>query len=102
MTDLILRILMFPVDLLWFVIIIHVLMSWLINFQVLNLHQPLVASIWDGLTRLLEPAYRPIRQFLPNTGALDLAPLVLFIGIIICRDILIINVGASLGCFVRF
>ena len=98
----ILQILQLLLNVAFFIMLVHIIMSWLINFQVLNLHQPLVASIWDGLTRLLEPAYRPIRQFLPNTGALDLAPLVLFIGIIICRDILIINVGASLGCFVRF
>ena len=98
----ILQILQLLLNVAFFIMLVHIIMSWLINFQVLNLHQPLVASIWDGLTRLLEPAYRPIRQLLPNTGALDLAPLVLFIGIIICRDILIINVGASLGCFVRF
>ena len=68
-------------------------MSWLINFQVLNLRQPLVAQIWDGLNRLLEPIYAPVRRMLPNTGALDLAPLVVFIGIIIARDILIPNIA---------
>ena len=67
----------------WFVMIVHIIMSWLINFQVLNLRQPLVAQLWDGLNRLLEPIYRPIRGVLPNTGGLDLAPLVLFIIIII-------------------
>ena len=39
----------------WFVMIVHIIMSWLINFQVLNLRQPLVAQLWDGLNRLLEP-----------------------------------------------
>ena len=60
----------------WFLIIAHVIMSWLINFAVLNTRQPLVAQVWDGLSRLLEPLYRTIRRFLPNTGALDLAPIV--------------------------
>jgi YGGT family len=41
----------------WFLIIAHVVMSWLINFSVLNLRQPLVAQLWDGLNRLLEPIY---------------------------------------------
>jgi YggT family protein len=59
----------------WFIVIAHVIMSWLINFQVLNLRQPLVAQLWDGLTRLLEPIYRPIRRLLPATGGIDLAPL---------------------------
>ncbi|MGI9391352.1 MAG: YggT family protein [Boseongicola sp.] len=85
-------------DVAFFVMLVHIIMSWLINFQVLNLRQPLVGQIWDGLTRLLEPIYRPIRRYLPNTGALDLAPLALFIGIIILRDIVIIDLAQSV-CF---
>nr|WP_138468486.1 YggT family protein [Poseidonocella sp. HB161398] len=73
----------------FFVMIVHIIMSWLINFNVLNLSQPLVYQIWDGLNRLLDPLYRPIRRILPDTGALDLAPLVVFIGIIALRDIII-------------
>ncbi len=83
------QIIMLILDIIWFFIIAHVIMSWLINFQVLNLRQSLVASIWDGLNRLLQPIYDPIRRILPNTGALDLAPLAVFILIIIGRDILI-------------
>mgnify|MGYP001825587317 CR=1 FL=1 len=71
------------------IMIVHIVFSWLITFQVLNMRQPLVAQIWDGLNRLLEPVYRPIRNFLPNTGGLDLAPLVAFLAVIILRDILI-------------
>ncbi|MDP5217723.1 MULTISPECIES: YggT family protein [Ruegeria] len=63
----------------YFFIIVHVIMSWLINFNVLNVHQQLVGQIWYGLNRLLEPIYRPIRNILPDTGGLDLAPLVAFI-----------------------
>ena len=92
----ILQILQLLLDVAFFIMIVHIIMSWLITFNVLNLQQPLVHSIWDGLNRLLEPIYRPIRQFLPNTGALDLAPLVLFILIIIGRDILIPAMARSL------
>lgn len=66
----------------YFIMLIHIIMSWLISFQVLNLHQPLVAQIWTGLNRLLEPVYAPIRRVLPDTGPLDLAPLVAFIIVI--------------------
>lgn len=83
------KILALLLDVAFMILLVHVIMSWLINFQVLNLRQPLVASIWDGLNRLLEPIYQPIRRMLPNTGGLDLAPLVLFLIIIILRDILL-------------
>ncbi len=75
-------------DVAWFIIIAHIIMSWLINFQVLNLHQPVVAQIWYGLNRLLEPLYSRIRRFLPATPGLDLAPLVAFLAIIVLRIIL--------------
>lgn len=66
----------------YFIMIVHIIMSWLINFQVLNTRQPLVYQIWMGLNQLLEPIYRPIRNVLPQTGSLDLAPLVAFIIVI--------------------
>ena len=78
------------------IMIIHIIMSWLINFQVLNLRQPLVFQIWSGLNRLLEPIYEPVRRMLPDTRPLDLAPLVVFIGIIICRDILLPRLAMAL------
>jgi len=73
-------------DIAFFIMIVHIIMSWLINFQVLNLHQPMVAQIWQGINRLLEPIYQPLRRVLPNTNPLDLAPLVSFVIIISLRD----------------
>ena len=63
-------------NVIWFFIIAHLIMSWLIAFNVLNLYQPIVAQIWSGLNRLLDPIYSRIRQFLPNMGGLDLTPLI--------------------------
>lgn len=78
------------------IMLVHVIMSWLISFQILNLRQPLVYQIWDGLNRLLEPIYRPIRRVLPDTGALDLAPLVAFIIVIALRNIILPGVFQQL------
>ncbi|MFT5161276.1 MAG: YggT family protein [Paracoccaceae bacterium] len=68
------------------VMIVHIIMSWLINFQVLNLHQPIVSQIWQGINRLLEPIYEPIRRVLPDTRPMDLAPLVALIVVISLRS----------------
>lgn len=73
------QILLMILSIAWWIVIIHIIMSWLINFQVLNLHQPLVAQIWYGLNRLLEPIYTPIRNALPQMGGLDLAPLIVIV-----------------------
>ena len=90
----ILQILLLILDIFYYVIIAHIIMSWLINFQVLNLRQPLVAQIWDGLNRLLEPLYGRIRAILPNLGGLDLAPLIVLIAVYAARIVLMNNVGS--------
>ncbi|MEZ7812318.1 MAG: YggT family protein [Paracoccaceae bacterium] len=90
----ILQILMLVLDIAQFVILAHIVMSWLINFQVLNLRQPLVAQIWYGISRLLGPVYARLRSFLPNLGGFDLAPLVALLAIYAVRIILNNNAAA--------
>ncbi|MDR9428309.1 MAG: YggT family protein [Salibaculum sp.] len=72
-----------------FFIIVHFIMSWLINFQVLNIRQPFVYQVWSGLNRLMEPIYAPIRSVLPQMGGIDLSPLVALIGLEILRILII-------------
>ena len=89
--------LMLILNVIWFIMIAHIVMSWLISFNVLNTRQPMVAQIWYGLNRVLEPVYGPIRRILPATGGLDFAPLVAFIVLIILQRALINNAGAFYG-----
>ena len=91
------QILMLVLDIAWFFIIAHVIMSWLINFQVLNLRQPLVAQIWDALNRILEPLYSRIRRILPPMSGIDLAPLVALVGVYALRIVLANNAGFFYG-----
>ena len=76
-------------DVLKYIIIAQIVLSWLINFNILNIHQPLINQIWRGINQILEPLYSPIRRRMPYTGAIDFAPLIVFIAIlalqIICR-----------------
>lgn len=86
------QILMLIVDIAWFILIVHIVMSWLINFQVLNLRQPIVAQIWYGLNRLLEPVYSRIRSILPPMAGLDFAPLIALIALYAIRIVLTNNI----------
>lgn len=85
------QILMLLLNVVWFFILAHVIMSWLINFQVLNTRQQLVAQIWYGLNRLLEPIYGPVRRVLPQMGGIDLAPLAVLLIVAALRIILVNN-----------
>lgn len=75
----------------WWILIAHIVIGWLVNFQVLNMRQPIVAQIYFGLNRILEPVYEPIRRFLPPTGGLDFSPIIVFLGIVVLRIVITQN-----------
>jgi YggT family protein len=62
-------------------VIVQFILSLLISFNVVNLHNNAVAAIWQALNALLEPILRPVRRLMPNTGAIDFSPLVIIIGL---------------------
>ena len=80
-------------DIYWWVVIAMVIMSWLVAFNVVNIHNHVRAPINFALHRLTEPLLRPIRQFMPDLGGLDLSPVVLFIGIIFVRYLIVYYLG---------
>ena len=84
-------ILMLILNLVQFVIFAHVILSWLINFNVLNLRQPVVAQIWDGLNRLLDPLYSRVRRLLPAMAGMDFAPLLVLLAVYVARILLVNN-----------
>jgi len=70
------------------VLIIWVVMSWLIAFNVINTRNRAVYMIGDFLNRVTEPALRPIRRVIPNFGGIDLSPLVLILLLYFARNLL--------------
>jgi YggT family protein len=64
-----------------FVLIVTVILSWLIGFNVINRHNQLVDAIWRTCTALTEPLLRPIRNALPNMGGIDISPIILILGL---------------------
>lgn len=75
------------------IILVHIIMSWLIQFQVLNLRQPFLSRVWYGLDGLVEPIYRKLRGILPQISGIDLSPLVALIGVFALERLLINNAG---------
>ena len=86
-----LQILLFALDIAQWIVLAHVIMSWLINFQVLNLRQPFVYQVWTALQRTLEPVYARIRKVVPSPGGIDFAPLIVLFGIYALRVVIINN-----------
>ncbi|WP_338501639.1 YggT family protein [Sphingomonas kaistensis] len=83
-------------NVLWWLIIIQVILSWLIAFNVLNTQSEGMRRFLTGLDRFLEPLYRPFRKILPDFGGLDLSPVVVLLLIGILINPVISNTLASL------
>lgn len=77
----VIQIALYLLTLVWWIIIIQAVMSWLIAFNVINTHNEFVRQVWTTIDRLTDPIYRPIRRIMPDFGALDLSPIVVLIGI---------------------
>lgn len=75
-------------DVLWWIIIIQAVMSWLIAFNVVNTRNQFVSTVWDFLYRITEPALRPIRNMLPNLGGIDISPIILLLLIFFIQSVI--------------
>lgn len=82
------EIISYLINIIVIVVIVQFVMSLLISFNVINLHNDFVAAIWRAVNAILEPVLAPIRRIMPNTGAVDLSPMVLIIGLTVIQIVL--------------
>ncbi|MGI8932103.1 MAG: YggT family protein [Sphingomicrobium sp.] len=75
------------------IIIAQIILSWLVAFNVINTQSGFVRTLYDGLERLTAPLYRPIRKIMPDFGGIDFSPIVLILAIQILRKL---NQGLAL------
>ena len=76
------------IDIYKWVVIISIILSWLVAFNVINTHNRFVLSVQHFLYRATEPALRPIRRFVPVMGGIDVSPIVLFLLLIFLQMVL--------------
>lgn len=91
----IIQILQVLLDLAWWIIFIQFVLSLLITFNVVNMSNNFVRSLWYGLEKMTDPMYRPIRRILPNAGGIDFSPMVALV-IIAILDIILRNIATSI------
>ena len=89
-------ILVLLLSVLWWIIIVQVVLSWLFAFNVLNTSSDGLRRFVEALDRLTEPLYRPIRKILPDFGGLDFSPLIVLLLISVVQ-ILLNGAEASLA-----
>ncbi|MCZ8184275.1 YggT family protein [Rhabdaerophilum sp. SD176] len=64
-----------------FLLLAYVILTLLINFNIVNSRQPIVSAIGEFLYRITEPLLAPIRRRLPNLGPIDISPVILLLAL---------------------
>ncbi|MBS56268.1 MAG: hypothetical protein CMP16_00155 [Rickettsiales bacterium] len=77
------------INLYQFILIIYIILTWLINFNVVNTSNRLVYSIMQTLYRLCEPLLSIVRRYLPNLGNIDISPVLVYLGLWFLKNLLI-------------
>ena len=72
-----------------YIIIAQVILSWLVAFNVINTQSNFVRTVLVALDRLTGPIYRPIRKLMPDFGGIDFSPIVVLLAIQIVRKLLV-------------
>lgn len=88
MTFAILQTLSFILNIVWWIFLIVIIMSWLISFNVINTRNQFVNSVWRVLNQITEPILKPIRRVIPPVGGLDLSPLIVFVIIFFLQNLI--------------
>ena len=69
------------------ILIINVIISWLVAFNVLNTSNRFVYSLLDVSYKLTAPPLNFIRRFLPNLGSIDISPIILILALMFIRNL---------------
>ena len=85
----VLDIIMVALNLYTWIIIAGAILSWLIAFGVVNIRNDFVRAVWNLFLTLTDPFLRPIRNFLPNTGGIDISPIILLLAVMLLERIII-------------
>jgi YggT family protein len=85
----VLDVVMLALNIYTWLLIASAVLSWLIAFNVVNTRNQFVATVWDSLYKITEPALRPIRERLPNLGGIDISPIILLLLIFFIQSIIV-------------
>ena len=77
------------INLFQFILVIYIIATWLINFNIINTSNRLVYTIMEAMYRLCEPSLNFVRKYLPTFGSVDLSPIVVYLGLWFIKSLLI-------------
>lgn len=75
------QLIMFLLNVYFWIIVIQVALSWLIAFNVINTSNPAARNLVDLLNKVTDPVFKPLRKYVPPIGGIDISPIIVIFGI---------------------
>ena len=79
------------IDIYFYIVIINIVLSWLIAFNIVNMQNKIVVTILYATNRLTDPLLNPVRRILPNLGGIDISPIILVLCLLFVQDYIRFN-----------
>ena len=76
-------------DVFFWIIIIQVVMSWLIAFEVINVKNPQARNVVSLLNKITDPVYKPLRKFIPPIAGIDITPIIIIFAISLLKNLVV-------------
>ncbi len=77
------------INLFQFILVVYIIGTWLINFNIINANNRFIYSIMEAMYRLCEPSLNYVRKYLPTFGSIDLSPIVVYLGLWFIKSLFI-------------
>ena len=77
------------INLYQFLLLVYIIATWLVNFNIINVSNRFVYSIMEILYRLCEPSLKIVRRYIPNFGNLDISPVIVYLGLWFLKNLII-------------
>ena len=77
------------IDLYKLILIIYIIATWLIAFNIVNTSNRYVYALMNIMYRLSEPSLRLIRRYIPAFGNIDISPIIVFLLLWFLQSLLI-------------
>jgi len=77
------------INLYQFLLLIYIIATWLVNFNIINVSNRFVYSIMEILYRLCEPSLNIVRRYIPNFGNIDISPIIVYLGLWFLKNLII-------------
>ncbi len=77
------------IDLYKLVLLIYIIATWLISFNIINTSNRFIYSAMEILYRLSEPSLRLVRKYVPAFGNIDISPIIVYLLLWFIQSLLI-------------